>query len=205
METELCHCISFGPNTPSNVVQGPAPHWHLLAGFGDPVLEDGGCGQALVGTCQDLQPCAKADVWLFPVTTVLGRLAYQVDISGYQAPGDWYVKSVLWFFPFSVRSVQAQRHPWLRATQEVLNQNLASAEVVCEPLKKQPWQGYLVAEGICLFWWAHPFGMHHVVHSSRRHDCFFSLKLMSYFHPPNSHVFWFYLVGGGTAAQTVAR
>lgn len=44
------------------------PHWHLLVGFEEPVLEKNGCGQALVGTGRDLQPCAKGDAWLLPMT-----------------------------------------------------------------------------------------------------------------------------------------
>lgn len=67
MEAKFCHFTSFGPSTPSKAVQGSLPHWHLLAGFADPVLQEGGCGQALMGTWQDLQPCAKADAWLLPV------------------------------------------------------------------------------------------------------------------------------------------
>lgn len=79
METELCHLTSFVPNTPSNAVQSPLPHWHLLAGFGDPVLEHGGCDQALVGTLQDLQPCAAV-----PSDHTAGQAGIS---SGYQASG----------------------------------------------------------------------------------------------------------------------
>lgn len=68
MEAKLCCFILFGPQTPSKAVQGPMPHWHLLLLF----LEEGGCGQTLVGTCQDLQPCAKAKAtaWLLPVAVL---------------------------------------------------------------------------------------------------------------------------------------
>lgn len=78
METELCHFVSFGPNTPSNAVQGPVPHRHLLAGFGVSFWRR--VAVSLVGTYQHLQPCAEIDAWLFPVTTLLDRLRRPVDI-----------------------------------------------------------------------------------------------------------------------------
>lgn len=85
-KAKLCHFTSFGPNIPSKAVQGPVPHRHLLAGFEDPVLEESGCGQALAGTHQDLQPCAKAGAWLLPVTVCCWEGWESQSISSTRSP-----------------------------------------------------------------------------------------------------------------------
>lgn len=100
METELCHFVSFGPNTPSNAVQGPVPHRHLLAGFGDLILEEGGCEPG--GDLPASPALCRNRCLAVPSDHTAGQAE---KASGYQAPGPQYVKSVLWLFSFSVRSV----------------------------------------------------------------------------------------------------
>lgn len=78
------HFISFGPNTLSKAVQGSVPHWYLLAGFEDLVLEEGGCGQALMGLSRISSLVQKQMPGCCQWPYTAGRAG---KASGYQAPG----------------------------------------------------------------------------------------------------------------------
>lgn len=193
METELCHFTSFSPNTPSNTVQGP--HWHLPAGFGDPISEEGGCDQALVGTCQDLQPRSKAGAWLFPVITLLGRLGRPLDIKHQVLDmlnlcSDFLLQCEVCA---GSETPLALCNTWEFKPELGLSWGCAWTLEETVLAKVILWQeGPLLVLVCCAFF---------------RKTQFLLLFEVNVFLPSSkfTHVFWFYLVGGRTKAEIVAR